>query len=65
MYKFETIEVSGGLFKAAFDKATVTVQARLDEGYRMGWKLINCQSVPASVTNNSGLVFFLVWDTMK
>lgn len=64
MYKFETIVVNGGLFKDAYDKAVVKVQERLDAGYKMGWKLINCQEAPALV-DNKGLVFFLVWDTLK
>ena len=62
MYKFEMVNVKGGMFKDAYDKATVEVQKRLDEGYKMGWTLVSCQEAVALV-DNKGLVFFLVWDT--
>lgn len=62
MYKFETVNVTGGFFKDAYDKATVEVQARLDEGYKRGWRLISCQEAVA-VVKDKGLVFYLVWDT--
>lgn len=62
MYKFESVIVKKAMFKDAHDIATVDVQARLDEGYKRGWKLVSCQE---SNFNNNGLIFYLVWDTEK
>lgn len=64
MYKFETVTVNAGLFKDAYDKAVSEVQARLDDGYKRGWRLVSCQEAVALV-KNKGLVFYLVWDTEK